>query len=341
MSNILIQGIECLLANYFAARYLQVPGNHVYYLPEANNSAADREIADGVVYVSQRTADESGGMQPHKVEDRLRNIHEAESQNVDVAALWHFDNAILFRDRRKIADEMLLLCERLRVREVNFVECDSLEGDPALGAEAGISSNEVAQRCQRQGLHWRIFRTALIAGIGRPNLEQSNLFSRFAAELHRFKAEIEERSPRYFDFQALRSLAPENTVVNLISAPHAAELLLRISEQPAPLDSEFRIANPANTNFADLCERLGLAYGLGLLPVHDAAELNVVDLSFHERTAGFYHYLSGRSVADSNNMVYRTAGIYPENLEFAEDEQITLFQSIRREQDELLHARRQ
>jgi pimeloyl-ACP methyl ester carboxylesterase len=340
MSNILIQGIECLLASYFAARYLQAPRNHVYYLPEANNSAADRVIADRVAYALQRTANESGDVHPQKVEDRLHSIHETDSQGADIAALWYFDSAILGRDRRETS-QLLLLCERLRIWEVNYVECDSLEGDLASGGEARISSKEIAQRCQAQGLRWRIFRAPLVAGAGRPDLEQSSLFFRFAAELHGFKAEVEERSPQYFDFQALRCLAPENAAVNLISAPHAAELLLRISERPATLDSDFGIVSPPNTEFADLCERLGLAYGLGLLPAHDTAELNAVDRSFHERVEGFYRYLAGRSVAVSNSEVYRAAGISPENLAFAEDEQITLFESIRRAQDELLHARKQ
>lgn len=341
MSNILIQGIECLLASYFAARCLQAPENHVYYLTEANNRASDRTNADRVAYASQRTANECGGVHPEKVEDRLHGIHETDNQSGDIAALWYFDNAALVHDRRGTVDELLLICERLRIREFNYVECDSLEVDPAPGAEAGMLASEIAQCCQTQGIRWRIFRTALVAGAGRPDLEQSSLFSRFVAELHRFKAEIEERSPQYFDFQALRCLSPENAVVNLISAPHAAELLLSISEQPATFGSDFWIVNPANTEFAALCERLGLAYGLGLLPAHDSAVLNAVDQSFHERVDGFYRYLASRSVGSSNLEVYRAAGISPESLAFAEDGQITLFESMRREQDELLNARKQ
>jgi pimeloyl-ACP methyl ester carboxylesterase len=83
---------------------------------------------------------------------------------------------------------------------------------------------------------------------------------RFLTELHDFKSEIEERIATYFDFHALRCMAPSAHGPYLVGGGDIAQ-----------------------RRFAEFCEQAGEAFGISLLAVDRAALLNPVDRLFQER----------------------------------------------------------
>lgn len=341
MGNIIIQGIDSLLGSYFAARYLQEPANRIFYLADMHNSACDK-TAHRVIYAAHKLANDAASS---CIEDRLQRIDNP--VGAEITAVWCFVSSVSVPTQCEVFADALLACDRFAATELNYVECDSvgivagLDGEPCSAAGSPrLSTHEISQRCTAQGLRYRIFRTSLVVGAEHSALEQNSIFSRFLGELHSFKAEIEERSSQYFDFQALRCLAPPGSAVNLIPVEHASNLLLRIGEKTTTLDSDFQIVNPSSTDFTALCERIGFAYGIGLLPVHDSAALNAIDRAFRERLDGIDDYLTGGTLDISSTEAHGVADVSPETLSFDEDQQITLIESLRRDQDEVLAARR-
>jgi pimeloyl-ACP methyl ester carboxylesterase len=128
--------------------------------------------------------------------------------------------------------------------------------------------------------------------------------------------------------------------LNLVPASRVADLLLTISEKETTGDASFSIVNPNNTDLSDLCERLGVAYGLGLLSVEDFNGLNAIDRAFHERLGGLEECFASEVVQLPNT---ETCGVDDPLLKgaaFDEDQQIELFTLLRRDQDEALAARR-
>jgi pimeloyl-ACP methyl ester carboxylesterase len=164
-------------------------------------------------------------------------------------------------------------------------------------------------------------------------------FLQFVTALHELKTEIEKRLPDYFDFQSLRCLAI-NTPLNLVRAYDAAELMLRIARQDGTASREYQISSPKSNLFSDLCERLGMLYGLSLLPVDDIQELNAIDQVFHARVAALHAHLESSELLDDKD-VYRIAGIVPDHAVIDDEEQVNLFEAIRRNQDAIEAASNQ
>jgi pimeloyl-ACP methyl ester carboxylesterase len=334
MGGIIIHGIECLPGSYFAARYLHAPGNRVFYRTSAKDHGIEKEIADRVIYAWRKIAGEGqAGGAPPDLEQRLCRLNEDCGQSGDIAAYWYFGNPILDANVRATIEDVLLACRHFKVRELNHVQYDCA----GCGPEAGKEQAAVAALARAQGLPFRTFQASLLAGAGGPGAEQHAAVSSFLKVLHSLKAEIEERSPQYFDFHALRYAAPPDAILNLVPVTYVADALLRISERPATLDSHFKIASPAGTSLAAFCERVGIAYGLSLLGVPDATALNAIDRIFHERLAGLDRYFVKGPDEPWDAGLNGASETLPDGL-FEEDEQIALFESLRRDQDECLAA---
>ncbi|MGZ4843415.1 MAG: alpha/beta fold hydrolase [Candidatus Angelobacter sp.] len=150
--------------------------------------------------------------------------------------------------------------------------------------------------------------------------------------------EIEERSPQYFDFHALRCFAPRNAALNLIAADTASELLLRMARAEIPEGHSCWIGSPEDTAVSALCERLSLAYNLSILPVEDPGTLNAVDRAFHERLGRIQEYLTGKPERPAGEV---NGAAEPNDAVFGEEDQIELFESVRRNQDNAAASRRQ
>jgi len=187
------------------------------------------------------------------------------------------------------------------------------------------------------GMGGRIFRTSLIIGDGGLWIEEKgSALSRFLSVLHSFKAEIEERSPHYFDFKALHVFAPANVPVNLADAGLASDLLIRAAGTADSLGRSFTIAGPENVSLGELFERIGVAYNLSLLPGEDSDKLNAVDRAFHQQLEDVNGHLPGGRECSAET--YKPDDLSLQSAAPDERTQIELFESIRRDQDRALAA---
>ena len=348
MSNIIIQGIDSLPGSYFAARYLQTCHDRIFYFAEANHRGTKAATADLVMYAERRIDGPAEiTLAPPEVESRLRRIDEdVDPATADVAAVWYFAGPHIDWRSERTVERLLSACDRLGVKQFNFIEFDfigisdeSNRRRPAASGLAPISAHELMQRCKTHHVSCRVFQTSLVVGSGHPALEQAGIVSQFVSGLHSFKSEIEERSPQYFDFKTLRFYAPANAAVNLVPATRVADLLLSISRKETTTDASFLIISHDNTDVSDLCEHLGVAYGLGLLSVDDFASLNAIDHAFHERLAGLEECFAREDVKLPNAQASADDSSL-EDAAFDEDGQIEIFTLLRRDQDEFLAARR-
>ena len=226
----------------------------------------------------------------------------------------------------------------------------SLSALPRLGATEfnyvgprGIADieSQIIGRCTDLGVSYRIFRTALIIS---ENLSLAGHkregFGRFLSALYDTKIEVQEHLSEYFEYQALRCWAPDDAGINLMRADQAAEIISRIAQRPATLGNRYDVVSPVSIAFSDLCERIGMVYGLSLLAVDDRQSLNVIDRLFHERLNGFHaHFIPSGKLACEET--YRAADFRSENVLIDDDAQVALLDAIRCNQDAVRDARRE
>jgi pimeloyl-ACP methyl ester carboxylesterase len=350
--NILIYGIRTLLGSHCAARWLQLPNAGIWYLTSAG---AREEVIDLIAHAASQMP-VGAVTTPAQIAER---VHPAGAE-LDVDALgriaaagvkeaWCFVSSRNSAKEAEAIERLTSACPAIGVQEINYVEFDhdlrdgsSRSGQPeANDARKSISDSRISQQCRLQNIKHRVFRTSLIVGEEHSTQDQNAaVLSRFLGALHAFKAEIEERSAQYFDFQALRFLAPADGTINLLPAGVAAELLLRVARNPKSADNSFVVASPEGTSFSGLCERIGIAYGLGLLAAEEPRELNAIDRAFHERAGELKDCIACGPDAPAQE-AYLAAGISPETGVFDDEAQMEALESIRRRQDEVRAARDQ
>jgi pimeloyl-ACP methyl ester carboxylesterase len=339
--NIFVDGINSLLGTYFAARCLQESDDWVFYC-ESTDPFAEEDITDFVVHAACQISEGTGvGCKQLEIAHRLRRVGRDLKVRVPSRAanciheVWHFANVGVCRNQAEMLKSLIVACNMIGAEEFNYVEFDNHPKKPI----GDILTHHISELCEAQKIGCRFFRASLIVGSGHPRLRQSRSdLSQFLSILHSFKAEIVERSPQYFDLKALRCLAPRDAALNLVSADVASELLLRIGRADGTLGSHFAIVNPHNTQFSAVCERVGAAYGLGILSVEDFDALNAIDRAFHERSGGFCGGFDGRSTGKMleapNTDAFRMAGLPPDRALLDEESQIGIFEGFRRSQDE-------
>jgi pimeloyl-ACP methyl ester carboxylesterase len=315
VSQILIYGIDSVLGSYCAARFMQNRDCRIFYFAD---SAMAPDANDLVMHAASQIIDNP---------DRA----EIESRLCPVIAPTHIDEAWYFAgpeaDQADI-EQFVAALPAMGARNFNYVLC------------SGKADRRIAELCQVRNISCRIFCTALIVGEEFFGCKNSGAFAQFLKTLDSFKAEIEERSPQYFDFHALRCFAPAHSSLNLIPATVASELLVRIAGIPKTAGSSFWIANPQSTPFSTLCENISIAYGLGLLPAEDFGALNAIDRAFHERVSGFYeHFTTDVEIPAAE--VYRVAGLSPESAKLDEERQVELLEGIAESQTEMRAGREQ
>ncbi len=330
MRNIFIHGIESCLGSHFAAQCLSASDDRVFYFADPASGVASQQIPALVAHVAPQQSKKS---QPEMVS----GLQPADAHSsVDAAECWYFVNVEVPESSPETLDRLFATCARIGTREFNFVCYDDADQNTA----AQALYQEVAQRCKAQNITYRTFSTSLVLGREHSALKQRSVLSRFLLALHSLKAEIEERSPQYFDYQALRFVAQANAGVNLMSAGMAAELLLRISQTQGTANSHFRIASPQKTPLAALFECISIAYGVSLLPARDAKSLNAIDQILQERLSSPGEILKEGTSGPSESEAYRIAGISPDSALFDEEACITLLESLRKDQDKALASRR-
>ncbi|MBZ5505193.1 MAG: alpha/beta hydrolase [Acidobacteriia bacterium] len=342
MQNILIAGPDELLSTHLAAACLLSSQDHIFYISGRSSAAQEQEIAHSVLcaarHLNNAVSIDSGLT---SLQSRLHVIHQ-NSEEKELALpdaihqAWYFSAAHhpkVQRRRPPILQSFAGLLEaarQTRFHELNYV-----------GSLYDESWRKAGEDLRKEKVRNRIFLTSLIVDESRPFADAGcHDALHFLAVLHQLKAEIQERSPEYFDFQSLRCLGPAEAGLNLIRANDAIDLMLRIAASDSTLDHLYEIAGPEDTPFGAFCERGGEAYGLGLLAVDDGEPLNVIDRLFEARLCGFREYLTPAHPLKWRDS-YLAAGADPSGAKFGEEEQIHVFEMIRENQDAQREARLQ
>ena len=327
MQILFIHGIETLLGSYFAAQCLHNHDCCVRFFP----GATKQEISELVAHASCQISNRQGDGQRKLGKNRLQPVDKGDADGA--AVVWWFANAGDEATDKDTLEYLLAFCSGSGAKELNYVVFDIAEKKAA----HIIAEQEIAKLCASQHVQYRMFLVSSVVGTGHPNAEYIEPLPRFLSRLSLLKAEIEERSPKYFDFQSLRCLVPDTAGVNLMPVTAAVDSLLRIAGTDVTRNNAFEIFSPQNTPVSMLCESIGIAYSLSLLPVKDRNELNAIDRVFHERAGG----LEGTLVSGmlERPAEFASTKFLPEDVPLNEEAQIALFESIRRTQDEALAMR--
>jgi len=372
--DVLITGSSILLGSYLAATCLISSEGRVFVdAPRGGEELPPEELADLIGRAAVRIAPEREARDVGElISARLRLLpdgprhgvpgrHYPLPVNVEAVEVWCLDAGAGFAGRfgrpAGAVRDLLTALRELRAAEFNYVRmaCGSgasdgrvteesgsvrgFAGDRPSGIERGLE-RKVVERCEALNIGRRIFRTSLVFDETLPLARAGGEgFFQFLAALHSLKGEIEGRHPEYFEYQALRCQAPADAMLNLVRAEDAAELMLRIARDPETSGGCFYIANPEGVRFDGLCERVGEAYEVSLLPVVALEELNAIDLLFHERLAGFHACLTPPGEDSDGRHAYRTADFAPGLAPFGAEEQLALLRAVRDKQDVARAAR--
>jgi pimeloyl-ACP methyl ester carboxylesterase len=340
LTHILIIGIEIPLGSCFAARLLDASDVVVFYSPITVNTFSAEEIFE---LVFQASIEINNGLPAEgmrqSIGERLKQVagNVVHSAGAEIDDVWYFADLTVSHTPAELCSSLISKFPVVNTKKLNYVAVD------AGGMDSGSDTRhrEISRCLKMHNIEHRIFLTSQILTTRHTNLNQgSSAIMHFLSLLHSFKSEIEERSPQYFDFQALRCVAPPDAALNLITADTASELLIRIAQKERSTSVNFSIVSPQSIPFAVLCENIGIAYGLSVLSVEDFNSLNAIDRSFHERLGDFHSNLKNGTTVLPNTDAYEAAGLEPGRAILDEDTQIALFELICRSQDKALAARK-
>lgn len=333
--NILLTGLDDFLAALIAAFELaRTDGSSIRRIQPGGEERA-RKFQQLVVEQLARFAtgrspesvcnEVASRLQISVVRDKSKSPQPASLQNLLVDKVWHFipTQRDFNAEDRKLLMQFLGSLSHLGVREFNLVTTGYLK--------TGISETEVIEQCQVQNIPFRVFQTSLIMGEN-PALRDHD-FPYFLYALYQLKQEIESRLPKYFDFEPIRWLAPQEAEINLIRPETAAEIMARISWREETLNQRFDIASPENTSFSDLCERIESVYNLGLTVTEHDEELTAIDRAFQERTGLFQEHLTSPKHFGWEK-AYKAGNWNNNTATLDEDAQIDILESFHSRQSE-------
>lgn len=352
MLDILIYGVDTLLGSRCAARWLQA-GHRVSYVADSlSQNQATEWVANAAGQVEHGKA---AVYTPQEISALLRpaggNPNGPDTTaDASISEFWFFADGRVGRSQVEKFTRLISSWPTPCAHELNYVGVyRSVVGDSdAYRRESGGSTTrpaggiteELAALCGARGITLRIFEAPLIVGHVPPRLQPRETIYQFLSLLHVFKAEIEERSPQYFDFHALRCLTKANAALNLVTADAASELLVRAGRTEAPPGCAFRIISRHDIPLSAFCDRISTAFNLSLLPVEDPGVLNAIDRAFGERLGCIQDHFMLGAREHTGTETCRVACIQPQ-AELGEEAQIEHFESVRQTLDEAAALRRQ
>ena len=182
------------------------------------------------------------------------------------------------------ASDTASLLECVRTPGINKVSSiDQVDGRPPRE-----EPDEVKSLCASRGIHFRGFHLAMLVGdrCVRTDSAGCNILG-FLHALDELTEEIEERSPEFFDYFALRLLAPQRTAWNLVSVRRAVQRMLHIAAGNDPDGGEHYVLSSRDTPLDDFCALVSECCGVSILATHDAGALNAIDRLFASRWKRF------------------------------------------------------
>lgn len=339
MSRILIHGVNTLLGSHCAARWIHFQGSTLLYADNVGKESAIQWIANAVRQI------ESGAQAirtPAQVADLLQPAGEDSSTTragalASISEIWFFDDGSTSQIDLEVFVKLLSVYPDTLPPFLNYVQTELYSADgPGVRKESRKYSSvtrakftqQLENICSTRNIRMCLVETPLITGNLASGLVSRDVVPDFLSVLHAFKAEIEERSPQYFDFHALRYFAPEDAAMDMLTAAQASGVLL--SKKPGMLGEKTRITSELKVPFATLCEHISTVFNLSFLPVNDLSTLNAIDRLFRERVYRIQSYLE--SPAEKQTEGFSIVSV--PNLEFGEEAQLEFLESVRQNLDQ-------
>ncbi|WP_426746467.1 alpha/beta hydrolase [Myxococcus faecalis] len=321
--TVLMFGVESLLGSHLVADALlspREPGELVHCgVSSPPLQGARTGPLEAIRHAARHLAPTmSEGVREELLAARLRWVVPG-AWDAPVDELWCLSSAAL---------EVL---PRSRIGELNLVS------QPSVSTEE--LERQLAGPCGARDIPWRLFRPGLLLGV--PSEEgtgwSEGLLPLLSA-LHTLKHEVEERAPGYFDHHALRVRAPIDAQPSVLPVHHAVKLSRGLASRPDTRGRVLDLVAPVPLPFAELCEHLGLEYGLSLLAVGPHESLAPVDRLFQLRLRDFERHLHVSPPRGSEEL-YAFAGVEPRALTMEPRAWRSMFRAVRKAQD-VAHAER-
>lgn len=294
MSDILILGPNTLLGSQLAACLLASTQHKVQWLAEDLIGGAENGLATLVLESATAIARRQGaacGPEPCSSRFTLLACHnQPESLRADEIWLLSgrpeplpFQTAESDHDRRQ---HVLRWIENSGARSLNYVGSIYAHAGTASAENAPAPSEEereVLEDCARRGISTRSFLTSWTIGDEFLPFSAGGEMLGLLSALNDVIAEVQERMPEYFDYQAMQIAAPPEAVLNIVPAARAVECMLAIAAGEEATGARHFIVNPKDTPWQDFCDLLGEIYGISLLTVENRDELTAIDLLLAKR----------------------------------------------------------
>ncbi len=344
MPDILIAGGNNLLAAQIAAGLLASPQHHITWIVEDLDICIVEELMAAVhASLVRLSGDQNPGIK-ESVQERLKvaQWQSEHAHGVKASEMWFLagkhgpPGMPRSEPGSDLGERLFHLLADSGVQVLNYVGSihDHPRGEAAQNGPLQLSpeEGELARFCAEHSIGHRFFLTSWLLGEHYLAYVSGGEIDLVLRALDEVIAEIQERSPEYFDFQALRILAPKNASLNLVPMDHAVRLMLDLVTQDKIPDSPCCIVSAEEIPVPDFCELLGEVYGVSMLSVEDEGELNAID-----RLLG--HQWSGTESAWRGAPVARYQSSAAAGLAMGRDLQAALLSSIREKQKQARTAR--
>ena len=288
MSDVLILGPDTLLGSGLAACLLASTEHKVQWLVEGLTGGAENDLSSLVLESATAIASRRGpacGTAPCSSRFTLLARH-SRHEALSADEIWllsekpgplPFQTADAVRERRQ---DVLWLIENSGARTLNYVgsiyECAG-NGPSENGPAPSADEQEVLAVCAGRGISARSFLTSWTVGEQFLPYSAGGGMLGLLSALNNVIAEVQERMPEYFDYQALRIAAPSGSALNIVSAERAVEHMLAIASKEQARGERRCIVSSEDTPWQEFCDLLGEIYGISLLTVENREELTGID----------------------------------------------------------------
>jgi pimeloyl-ACP methyl ester carboxylesterase len=334
-----------MLGSHCTARWIQLHKRTLLYADDVSKESALQWIANaaGQIEVSKQPGYESA-----QVADLLQpaatNFSAAASKQSPISEVWFFADTSTGQNELNAFSRVLSTYADALPPHLNYVQSgpsgvdrgDGLEKQDCSTNKQAAPLQQLKNICASQNIEMRIVETPLIIGKPAAELVSHDIISEFLAALHTFKAEIEERSPQYFDFHALRYFAPEDTELDMVTAAHASQILLNTTSEVIS-GVKTRLTGELKIPFASFCDHISTVFNLSLLPVSDSGSLNAVDRLFQERVS-FIHKCLGPANQQRSAKDCHLGHVA--NSEFGEEAQLEFLEAVKQNLDQAAAERK-